>query len=34
MLRTSLCDYSGARILVSGTLEQLLEQEIMMQQDD
>ena len=33
MLRSSLCDYSEAYILVSGTIK-FLEQEIMMQRDD
>ena len=33
MLRSSLCDYSEAYILVSGNIK-FLEQEIMMQRDD
>ena len=33
MLRSSLCDYSEAYILVSGTIK-FLEQEIVMQRDD
>ena len=31
MLKSSLCDYSNVQILVKGTIEQLLEQEMKLQ---